>query len=415
MRILIVDDEPVARMALNHALTRAGHEVVAARDGAEALSLLGGDRFRLVISDWIMPGIDGLELCRRIRQQERPAYLYFILLTSSDAADNILQALNAGADEFLHKPIRPAELLARVRAAERVLALETRDLAIFALAKLAESRDPDTGHHLHRVRRYARVLAEHLRSQSGNKEINADFVQLIYLTSPLHDIGKVGLPDAVLLKPGKLSPPEFEVMKTHTTIGAETLAAAEQQFPEVNFLRMAHDITLHHHERYDGTGYPRALAGERIPLSARIVALADVYDALISKRVYKSAYDHKQARDIILQDSGRHFDPRLVDAFQANEAEFLRILDRYRSDDARPRRLRQDPVPELRRAGRESVRSSAFVGGEWGNLRALPEDSPPSQGLRASPSSHENPFHSWGDIPGLAGRLRVNGGAESPV
>jgi len=220
----------------------------------------------------------------------------------------------------------PGELILRVKAGERLLGLETRDLLIFALAKLAESRDTDTGAHLERVRTYSRVIAEHLSHLPKYRDqINADFVRLIYLTSPLHDIGKVGIPDSVLLKPGVLTREEFEIMKTHTTRGAETLDAALHEYPAAGFLRMARDIAASHHERYDGTGYPEGLAGENIPLCGRIVALADVYDALTSKRVYKEAFSHDTARQIVIEARGTHFDPDVVDAFLAIEDKFIAI------------------------------------------------------------------------------------------
>ena len=227
MRILIVDDDEIALEVLTRALTQAGYQVEAARDGAEALEILREDSCRLVISDWEMPEMNGLELCRRIRREEFSGYIFIILLTSRDGTDNVVEGLSAGADDFLTKPFAQAELHVRLRAAERILSLETRDVAIFAMAKLAESRDPETGAHLERVRAYSRLIARHLAElEKFRTQADAEFVRLIYLTSPLHDIGKVGIPDSVLLKPGRLSDREFEIMKTHTTIGAETLDAA---------------------------------------------------------------------------------------------------------------------------------------------------------------------------------------------
>ncbi|HKQ49473.1 MAG TPA: HD domain-containing phosphohydrolase [Phycisphaerae bacterium] len=337
MNILILDDDAVCLEALNQALIRAGHDVQVARNGHEALELLREGTIRLVISDWIMPGMDGLELCRRIRSEEFPAYVYFILLTSRDGVDRIVEGLSAGADEFLTKPFHPAELSVRLRAAERILSLETRDVAIFALARLAESRDPETGEHLDRVRMYSRIIAKHFAQRAdGGEPVDAEFVRLIYLTSPLHDIGKVGIPDSVLLKPGRLSNREFEIMKTHVTIGAETLGAARRQFPNVRFLQMAQEIALSHHERFDGSGYPSGLRGKRIPLSGRIVALADVYDALTSKRVYKQAFAHEVARGIVLEGSGQHFDPDVVEAFVENEDAFIAVRERFAEHELVP-------------------------------------------------------------------------------
>lgn len=330
MRILIVDDNAISLEALRHALAKAGHDVVSAENGSQALEIIRAGDHRLVISDWMMPEMDGIELCRRVRCEELPSYIYFILLTSRNGVESVVEGLSAGADDFITKPFDPDELRVRVRAAERVLSLETRDVAIFALARLAESRDPETGAHLERVRTYARLIALQLSQQKEfQAEVDGDFVRLIYLTSPLHDIGKVGIPDGVLLKPGRLSDREFEIMKTHTTIGADTLNAAVKQFPDVAFLRMGRDIALTHHERYDGSGYPAGLKRDEIPLAGRIVALADVYDALTSKRVYKQAYAHEISRSLILDEAGKHFDPRIVEAFVANESEFLGVRERF--------------------------------------------------------------------------------------
>jgi putative two-component system response regulator len=194
------------------------------------------------------------------------------------------------------------------------------------MAKLAESRDTDTGAHLERVRTYSRIIAEHLSRQPKFRDlVNTDFVRLIYLTSPLHDIGKVAVPDTVLLKPGPLTNDEFEIMKLHTVHGAQTLDAALREYPTARYLRMARDIAATHHEWYDGSGYPKGLVGDKIPLCGRIVALADVYDALTSRRVYKDAYSHEKAKAIVLQARGTHFDPDIVDAFLANEKKFWHV------------------------------------------------------------------------------------------
>lgn len=330
MHILIVDDNDMALQMLQHALTTAGHEVHVAKDGKQALNILSEGVCRLVISDWEMPEMDGLELCRAVRRSDFPGYVYIILLTSRDEAADTVEGLSAGADEFITKPFRPAELAVRVRTAERILSLETRDLTIFALAKLAESRDPETGAHLERVRNYSKTLADYLSKQPQYKdEVDANFTRLIFLTSPLHDIGKVAIPDCVLLKMGKFSDREYEIMKTHTILGAETLSAALKEHPGAKFLEMARDIALTHHERWDGTGYPNQLKGSAIPLCGRIVAIADVYDALTSKRVYKGAFSHDVAKAMILEGKGLHFDPDLVDAFLALEDKFMEIQMRY--------------------------------------------------------------------------------------
>jgi putative two-component system response regulator len=334
MRILIVDDDAMALEMLRHALTRAGHEVETASNGLEALEVLRKGTCRLVISDWTMPEMDGVELCRRIRAADSSGYVYVILLTARNSQQDTVEGLSAGADDFMPKPFNPTELMLRVRIGERVLSLETRDVTIFALAKLAESRDPETGAHLERVCNYSRLLALQLSTHPKFKnEIDDAYVRLIYQTSPLHDIGKVAIPDCVLLKPGRLSDREFEIMKSHTTLGAQTLDAALREHPEAGFLKMARDIAASHHERFDGTGYPQRLRGADIPLCGRIVAVADVYDALTTKRVYKGAFAHEVARAMILEERGSHFDPDVIDAFLNCEQQFIDVRDRF---DERP-------------------------------------------------------------------------------
>jgi len=277
-----------------------------------------------------MPRLNGVELCRAVRSGQFARYIYFILLTGQTRPEEIVEGLAAGADDYINKPFNPAELIQRAHIGRRIVGLETRDMTIFALAKLAESRDPETGAHLERVRSYCRVTARRLQSHSRFQgQVDQEFVGLIYQTSPLHDIGKVAIPDRILLKPGRLTEQEFEIMKTHTQHGAATLEAVQREFPEAPFLEMAKDIALGHHERYDGRGYPRGLAGDAIPLSARIMALADVYDALTSRRVYKEAYSHDRAKSMIVEEAGAHYDPVMVEAFLAEELEFVAIRDRY--------------------------------------------------------------------------------------
>ncbi|HCU37305.1 MAG TPA: two-component system response regulator [Armatimonadetes bacterium] len=335
MRILVVDDDDLALEMVCKALEDAGYETLQASDGAEAIKVLSREPIRIVISDWLMPGVDGLGLCRHIRNGAFPGYVYIILLTGRTGSAQVVQGLSAGADDFVAKPFDTAELLVRVKAGERIVSLETRHVAIFALAKLAESRDPETGQHLERIRKYSTILASELADNPDYAgQVTTEYVETIYLTSPLHDIGKVGIPDSVLLKPGRLSDAEFETMKRHTLIGGETLGAAESEYDGVPYLRMAREIAVSHHERWDGTGYPHRLEREQIPLAARIVALADVYDALVSKRVYKAAIPHDVARQLIIDDSGTHFDPAVVEAFLAREAEFIACHEHFADADA---------------------------------------------------------------------------------
>ncbi len=326
MQVLVVDDNMVALDLLEHTLKRSGYDVITTDNGRDALDILCQGNCQLVVTDWEMPDMTGIELCRSIRSSGFMNYIYVILLTARREASDSIEGMTAGADDLMLKPFQPSELALRVRAGERLLGLETRDLLIFVLAKLAESRDNDTGAHLERVRTFSRVIAEHLaRHPKYRDQVNADFVRLIYLTSPLHDIGKVAVPDSVLLKPGPLTREEFELMKSHTTHGAGTLDAALREYPAARYLRMARDIAASHHEWYDGSGYPHGLAGKEIPLCGRIVALADVYDALTSKRVYKEVFSHEKAKAIVIQARGTHFDPDVVDAFLANEEKFIAI------------------------------------------------------------------------------------------
>lgn len=345
MNILLVDDDEFTLSVLENAVRQFGFEPTTANDGHEALRLVRTGRFQLVISDIEMPGMSGMELCREIRGRAANGYVYIILLTSHSDTESVVQGLDAGADDYISKPFQPAELQLRLRAARRLLSLESRDLVIFTMAKLADHRDNETGSHLERMRSYAQLIAGELSSWPKYRDIiDGQYVRLIYLTSPLHDIGKVGIPDRILLKPGRLTPDEFEIMKTHATIGGETLQAAAMQHPGANFLTMAYDIAISHHERWDGGGYPYGLSGEEIPLCGRITALADVYDALTSRRVYKPAFSHEKARRIILEGAGTQFDPDIVQAFINIESEFIAIQSRCVEGQPEPD-LFQMPTP----------------------------------------------------------------------
>jgi putative two-component system response regulator len=348
MRALIVDDDEISLEILENVLSEMGYEVERAVNGKEALAKLHKDPIHLVITDWEMPEMNGLELCRAIREEDFEGYVFIIMLTSRDGGQQKIDGIHGGADAFLVKPLNPEELLVSVKTAERILGLETRDLAMFALAKLSESRDPETGAHIERVQSYARLLAAHLSTTDRYHDvIDTEFVRLIFQTSPLHDIGKVGIPDSVLLKPGKLDGQEMSVMRTHAEMGAQTLEASLQRFPNVRFLQMARDIAMSHHEHWNGKGYPKGLSGDLIPLSARIVALADVYDALTSRRVYRDALSHAQAKTLILLERGTQFDPDVIDAFIQIEAQFVAVRERFRDDEreGRPQPVKAAPVP----------------------------------------------------------------------
>ncbi|OAJ92023.1 HD-GYP domain-containing protein [Vibrio bivalvicida] len=218
----------------------------------------------------------------------------------------------------------------------------TRDVAIVSLSALAESRDNETGAHILRTQEYVRALAKHLSQFEQHKTLlTENYIELLYKSAPLHDVGKVGIPDNILLKPGKLTDEEFEIMKRHPEIGAKALSMAEGQLGSNSFLQLAKEISLTHHEKWNGSGYPNGLKEEEIPISGRLMALADVYDALISERVYKKAFSHEKAKSIILEGNGNHFDPQIIEAFIAIEDEFVAIADKYRQLEAKENELEQ--------------------------------------------------------------------------
>ncbi len=353
--ILAIDDSP-DNLSLLTGLLKGRYRVKVANSGERALELLAaGPVPDLVLLDVIMPGIDGHEVCRRLKADPRTHDIPVIFLTSlSDSHDETL-GLELGAADYIAKPISPPILLARVathlgvkfmqdllREQNHGLELEvlrrtaevvaSQDVTIHALASLAETRDLETGNHIRRTQRYVRALAEALRFHPRFAAyLNQDsMIELLFKCAPLHDIGKVGIPDHILLKPGRYEPQEFEIMKRHPTLGREAIERAEEDLEvDLPFLKVAKDIVYYHHEKWDGSGYPQGLAGDAIPMSARLMALADVYDALISRRVYKAGMSHAMAAEIIFEGSGRHFDPDVVEAFRGLQTEFQSIAKQY--------------------------------------------------------------------------------------
>ena len=376
-QILIVDDDPVNQEILREILEEE-YEVATASTGEEGLSRMKDFGPDLVLLDIMMPGIDGYEVCRQIKAAPHGELTQVALVSGRASAKERLDGYKAGADDYIVKPFDHDELAARVKILfrlrgaltelaganaeiqvysaklERIVEertteiVETRNVTVFALAKLADSRDPETGEHLDRMRSYSQLLAEAL-AETGpyTDEIDATFLADLHMSSPLHDIGNVGTPDTILLKPGRLTPGEFEIMKQHTRIGADALEAAARHTSSGGFLSMAIEIARYHHERFDGSGYPTGLAGTEIPLSARIVALADVYDALTSARVYKNAFDPDVARSMIVEEAGKHFDPVIVDAFKDRQDEFLRVCDQTKTAGQRD----EEPVASFASAG----------------------------------------------------------------
>ena len=341
-RVLIVDDTPNNIHVLMETL-KGSHAIVAATNGESALALAVANPVPdLILLDIMMPGMDGYEVCRRLKADVRTKNIPIIFVTALAEEDDETRGFILGAVDYITKPFRPGIVQARVRnhlklkqysdnleqlVAEQVEEIADSHLAaILALSKLAESRDDDTGQHLERVQTFCRLLAQHLFDHGHHPDIiDAEFVEAIFQASPLHDIGKVAIPDAILCKPGKLTKDEFEVMKTHAARGAETLFTVAKRYPHNMFINMGVDIARWHHEKWNGAGYPDGLQGNEIPLAARIMAIADVYDALTSVRCYKPAFPHEKARAIILEGSGAHFDPNLARVFEQLESEFSRI------------------------------------------------------------------------------------------
>jgi len=290
--------------------------------GSFAASILLSSRLRELISRPI------LRLAEALRSV--PHHKTFAVRVQKESNDE-LGVLSDGFNNMMDELQKREEEIRR----RRLESLEARHLTIFALAKLAGKRSLETGVHLERIRTYTRILARQLSSSGQMADVvTPRFIEMVYLTSPLHDIGKVGIPDSILLKPGPLSADEFEVMKRHTTIGADAIQAALEKYPQVEYLQIARDIALTHHERFDGTGYPRGLAGEDIPTCGRMIALADVYDALTCHRVYKQALSPQEARDIIVRERGKALDPRVVQAFLQVEDEFLSAHLHFADDAA---------------------------------------------------------------------------------
>lgn len=352
-KILLVDD---AEGNIDILLATLGDDfdVRVAMDGQGALELLEHETVDLVLLDIVMPGMDGHEVLRRIKENPRTRGISVIFLSGLNEVEDETQGLAMGAVDYITKPFKPTLLRARVRTQlelklyrdrledlvrERTAEIElVQHVTIESLACLAEYRDPETGMHLRRTQHFVLELAQSLRKlpkYAGT--LDDTYVENLYRSAPLHDIGKVGVPDAILQKPGKLTAEEFEEMKKHTIYGHDTLAAAEKQLGSNSFLRVAREMAQTHHERWDGTGYPGGLAGEDIPLCGRIMAVADVYDALTSRRRYKPSYTHQTALHTLREGRGKHFDPELVDAFLtiADRAEAIaqRFADSTDSDE----------------------------------------------------------------------------------
>ena len=349
-KILLVDDNTTNLQVLRDALDGLGYKLLIAKNGNSALMIAQKTIPSLILLDIMMPEIDGYEVCRRLKADEKTSKIPVIFVTAMSDVGDESKGLDLGAVDYITKPINPELVRARVRNhlelvrhrdhLERLVEERTRQLTltqaitIDSLATLAEYRDPETGGHIKRTQNYIRALAMHLKNHPRfQKELDSESIELLYLSTPLHDIGKIGVRDNILLKAGRLTDKEFEEMRKHTIYGHDALNITEQKLGGNSFLRYAKEIAYTHQEKWDGSGYPRRLKGEEIPVSGRLMALADVYDALISKRVYKPPMSHKEAVSLIKKGRGTHFDPDIVDAFLELEDTFRNIALTYADFD----------------------------------------------------------------------------------
>lgn len=356
-RILIVDDETFYISVLVE-LLGSNYEVSVAKSGEQALDRIAkGFMPDLILLDILMPGMDGYEVCRKLKSSAETRHIPVMFLTVKAEVEEEIFGFELGAADYITKPFSIPVIQARVKThlalasankslkkhneyleakvEERTQELSrTQDVAIYCMASLAETRDNETGKHIRRTQYYVKNLAHYLQQNSTYaNQIDDAFIELLFKSAPLHDIGKVGVPDAILLKPGKLDIGEWVEMKKHTEYGKDAMENAELEYGTSSFLSIAKEIAYSHHERWDGNGYPEGLSGSQIPLSARIMSVADVYDALISRRVYKPPMTHEQATEIILKGRGTQFDPQIVDAFEKLQEQFIQIARHYQDEE----------------------------------------------------------------------------------
>jgi putative two-component system response regulator len=349
---------------LRENLDGLGYKLLIAKNGKSALEIVQKARPDLILLDIMMPEMDGYEVCRRLKAVEETRHIPVIFLTAMADAQDEAKGLAIGAVDYITKPINPELVRARVRnhlelkrhrdRLEDLVRSKTREVLltqavmIESLATLAEYRDPETGGHIKRTQNYVKALAVHLKDHPRfQAELDEKTIELLYLSAPLHDIGKVGVPDQILLKGGRLDNAEFEQMKKHTLFGEEALRLTEQKLGRSTFLHLAREIAASHQEKWDGSGYPRGLKGAEIPVAGRLMALADVYDALISKRIYKPPMPHEKAVEIIRQGRGTHFDPDVVEAFLALEDTFRNIALTFADYEEEREALGGEKAPEV--------------------------------------------------------------------
>lgn len=340
-KVLIVDDAEENIDILVNTLEE-DYEIRVATNGRRALELARREKPDIILLDVMMPVMDGFQVCERLKAEETTKHIPVIFLTALSQHEEEARGLTLGAIDFIVKPFNPELVKVRVGnhvtlkfhqdhlealVKERTRELEkTQEVTIKSMGTLAEYRDPETGGHINRTQLYMKLLVNQLKDHPNfSHYLTDEAIDLITRSAPLHDIGKVGVHDQILLKPDKLTPEEFEAMKLHTEYGKRVIEKAEFDLGTESFLRYAKEIAYTHHERWDGTGYPNGLKGVDIPIPGRVMAVADVYDALISKRVYKPPFPHAKAREIILESSETHLDPDIVEAFLAVEDQFIEV------------------------------------------------------------------------------------------
>ncbi|MCB9096895.1 MAG: two-component system response regulator [Arcobacter sp.] len=339
--ILVIDDTPDNLFLVTN-LLKDLYTVKVANSGEKALQFLNETLIApdLILLDIMMPVLNGYDVLKKIKENPKLQNIPVVFLTAKSSVEDEKLGFDLGANDYITKPISPPILLARVKTQlenkaisdflrdkneflEKEIEKRTKDVVaiqnvtIFAMASLAETRDNETGNHIKRTSNYVKMLAKKLQNHPKFKAYLTDeMIDTLYKSAPLHDIGKIGIPDYILLKPGKLTPEEFEIMKTHTTLGKEAIEHAEKELGyEVDFLKTAKEIAYSHQEKYDGSGYPLGLKGDEIPISARLMSIADVYDALRSKRIYKNSLNLETTLKIMKEGRGSHFDPDMLDAF----------------------------------------------------------------------------------------------------
>jgi putative two-component system response regulator len=352
--VLIVDDTP-ENIALMSSLLKGLYRTKVANNGEKAIQIaFSDDPPDLILLDIMMPGMDGYTVCQQLKENRKTRDIPVIFLTAKAEVEDEEKGFGLGAVDYITKPISPPLVLARVKThlqmksvrdflvdnnkfLEQEVTRRTQevnmiqDVTLVAMGSLAETRDNETGKHIRRTQGYIKLLAEKLKNHPDyTRFLTDENITLLFKSAPLHDIGKVGIPDHILLKPGKLTAEECEIMKTHTTLGRDAILAAEALIDSpVSFLGLGREIAYSHQEKWDGTGYPEGLSGDDIPISGRLMAVADVYDALISRRVYKEPMPHEKAISIIRDGAGTHFDPDMVSAFLEISGQFHEIALKY--------------------------------------------------------------------------------------